>query len=175
MSGGSSAPSESDMLPRPFLFPIQAGVPLLVLSCSSTKAPAPVNEWIRFFDFYDGPMWRQVKLSGFPQSNVAAISAGYGFLAPGQPVMPYDQVMDEKRSRHFCGSGDHVAQLAKCAELAGSAFIVGGGLYQELAHTAARWRKELEPLLTFASGSFLRQRKQLSQFLTNWREQHDHD
>lgn len=148
----------------PRRYDIAAGTPLLVLACSATKRSVG-DELIRFHDLYDGPMWRQVRASSFPLSNVAAISALYGFLEPGAPIRTYDMKMDEKRSRCICQTSNHVALFADAVEQAGSAFIVGGVQYRELANTAIRWRASLQSKLTFASGSFLKQRKQLSEFL----------
>lgn len=151
--------------PTPVTFPIPRGKPLLVLSCSATKKPAGKNDWLRFGDLYTGPMWQQVQAIGFPMDQVAAISALYGFLEPGMPINTYDREMDKKAAHRICHTGDHVARFASAVAVAGSAFVVGGALYQELAHTAIRWRPELAGDVTFASGSFLQQRKQLGQWL----------
>lgn len=153
------------MYPDPCTFlKIEAGRPLLVLSCSQEKADIG-DRYAPFTDLYDGPMWRQVKLSRFPLTNVAAISALYGFLEPGHPVHAYDRQMDEKTSKRHCSTGSGVAVLANAVEVAGGAFVVGGKMYQELARTAVRWRPSLEPLIAFAEGSYLQQRKQLGQWL----------
>lgn len=150
--------------PSPVTFPLSRS-PLLVLSCSATKRPAGANEWVRFADLYTGPMWLQVKAAGLPAYRVAAISALYGFLEPGMPINTYDRMMDEKASHRICHQSDHVARFAAAVAFAGSAFMVGGGLYQELGRTAIRWRPELEQMVTFATGSFLQQRKQLGEWL----------
>jgi hypothetical protein len=151
--------------PNPVTFPIARGKPLLVMSCSATKRPAGANEWLRFADLYIGPMWQQVHASKYPLTNVAAVSALYGFLEPGMPINTYDRVMDEKIAHSICHTSNHVARFHDATMIAGSAFVVGGQLYQELAKTAIRWRPALGELVTFASGSFLQQRKQLGQWL----------
>ncbi len=150
---------------QPYTYSVKPGIPLLVLSCSEVKAPAAPGALLRFADLYDGPMWRQVKCGGYPLSNVAAISALYGYLAPGHPIETYNIKMDEERSQRMCGTGSHVAELAAAIETAGAAYIVGGSLYQELARTALRYRPRLAPLVSFASGSYLQQRKALGEFL----------
>lgn len=153
------------MMPKPVTFAPIPGRPLLVLSCSEVKRPAPAGAWLRFIELYDGPMWRQVRAAGFPSANVVAISALYGVLDPGMPIQTYDAVMDEKRSARHCSTGCSVARLARHIRAAGAAFVVGGGLYQELARTAVRLDPELAELVRFASGSYLQQRKQLGEFL----------
>lgn len=150
--------------PVPFTFTIEQGVPLLVMSCSDIKRPVG-DQLVRFADLYDGPSWRQVKASGFPLHNVAAISALHGFLEPGFAIRSYDRKMDAEISARICGTSDHVARLAAAIRQAGSAYVVGGGLYRALAETAIRVYPELAELVTFATGSYLAQRKQLGVWL----------
>lgn len=136
----------------------------LILSCSEVKvAPRAPRRFAPFFDVYNGPMWKQVKACKFPRDRVAAISARYGFLEPGADIELYDDVMDVKSSAWFCSKSNHVWRLARLADKAGGAFVVGGQLYQAIAQTALR----IEPGLpiTFASGSYLQQRKQLGEWL----------
>jgi len=135
---------------------------LLIMSCSEVKLP-PKKDTAPFAEVYNGPMWLQVKASKFPLAQVAAISALHGFMEPGTEIEMYDTLMDAKRSQWFCGKGNHVWRLARAAEAAGGAFMVGGQMYQELGQTALR----IEPGLpiTFASGSYLQQRKQLGEWL----------
>jgi hypothetical protein len=152
--------------PKPITFEIRSGLPLLIMSCSEIKRPVEANALVRFADLYDGPTWRQVRASGFPLCNVAAISALYGFLEPGFPVETYDRKLDEEISRRICSTGDHVARLAAAVEAAGSAFVVGGQLYRAVAETALRaFPDRLAGRLAFAAGSYLQQRKQLGAFL----------
>lgn len=139
--------------------------PLLVLSCSEVKRPVDPRAWVPFTELYDGPMWRQVRVAGFPFASVAALSAAYGFLAPGETLQWYDCKMDEKRSARFCSQGNDVARLAQAIRGAGSAFVVGGHLYQAIARRAIAREAELAELVTFAAGSYLQQRKQLGEFL----------
>jgi hypothetical protein len=151
--------------PSPFMFTIEQGLPLLVMSCSDVKRPIAPGALVRFCELYDGPSWRQVKASRFALCNVAAVSALYGFLDPGMAIETYDRKMDAEISARICGTSDHVARMARAIRIAGSAFIVGGALYRELAATAIRVYPELAELVTFASGSYLAQRKQLGIFL----------
>lgn len=149
--------------PTPFVFDIRPGLPLLVMSCSDVKRPVPAGELVRFADLYDGPMWKQVKASGFPLCNVAAVSALYGFLEPGMAVETYDRQMDDETSRRICGTSDHVYRLAQAIRTAGSAMVFGGRLYRAVAETAGRVYPDLA--MTFATGSYLEQRKQLRLWL----------
>lgn len=139
--------------------------PLLVLSCSATKFPVAPSDRVPFTSLYDGPMWRQVRSSGFALDRVAAVSALYGFLGPGDKVYNYDREIDEKISRRICHESDHVSRFAKLVGDAGDVLLIGGALYQELGHTAERWRPELAGRITYGQGSFLRQRKQLGVWL----------
>lgn len=143
---------------------------LIILSCSETKR-APATRRAPFFDVYDGPMWRQVKAAGFPRERVAAISALYGFLDPSQwsQIELYNVKMDEERCRRIIGEGGHVHWLAEAIAKAGGAYVFGGSLYQEIVRAAIRYRPELEPLVTFARGTFLEQRKQLGELLERGR------
>ena len=150
--------------PHPFLYQIKRDTPLLVVSCSQTKRDIG-DDLARFIELYDGPMWRQIKASSFPRSNVAAISALHGFMEPGYAIRTYDLHMDEDRSRSLCHRGNHVALFAQSVREAGSAFVVGGELYRELALTALRVYPDLNGLISFATGSYLAMRKQLGQWL----------
>jgi hypothetical protein len=143
---------------------LNAGRPLLVLAFSATKREVG-DKLVPFAELYDGPMWRQVRASGYPVSNVAAVSALYGFLEPGAQIRTYDTEMDQKRMRRMCGTGNDVWRFEQATERAGGAFVVGGRLYQELARTAIRRRPELTNKIRFASGSYLQQRKQLGAWL----------
>lgn len=136
---------------------------LLILSCSDVKLPLAQHAFAPFAEVYNGPMWLQVKASSFPLDQVAAISALYGFLEPGDRIETYDRKMDEKAMQRMCSTSNHVWRLARAAEKAGGAHVFGSQLYQELARTALR----IEPGLpiTFASGSYLQQRKQLGEWL----------
>lgn len=151
--------------PTPFVFSIEPGRPLLVMSCSATKRPTAAGELVRFADLYDGPTWRQVKASQFPRSNVAAISALYGFLEPGMAIETYDRKMDDKAMHRICYTSDHAWRLEQAIRQAGSAFIVGGALYRQLGRTVVQSWPDLADRVTFASGSFLAQRKQLGAWL----------
>lgn len=146
---------------KPFVFEIVPDLPLLIMACSATKRDAGGN--VRFIDLYDGPMWRQIRASGFPASNVAAISAAYGFLEPGFQIETYDMQMDEKSSALICGQGNHVWRLIKAVRVARGGIVFGGRLYRNVGSTAKRVDPELD--LTQASGSFLEQRKQLGAWL----------
>jgi hypothetical protein len=151
--------------PVPFVFPIEQGRALLVMSCSSTKRAIAAGEAARFADLYDGPTWRQVRASRFPLTNVAAISALYGFLEPGAPIETYDRKMDDKTALRISTTGDHVWRLEQATRQAGSAFIVGGELYRQLGEAMLRKAPDLVDRVTFASGSYLAQRKQLGAWL----------
>lgn len=147
--------------PTPFVFTIEPGRPLLVMSCSDVKIPTKLGELVRFADLYNGPMWLQVKASGFPMTNVAAVSAMYGFLEPGMAIETYDRQMDEKASERQCSTSDHVYRMAQAVKAAGSAFVVGGKLYRALGERVTHCYPDLAPVMTFAQGSYLQQRKQL--------------
>lgn len=151
--------------PVPFTFPIEQGRPLLVMSCSSTKRQVAAGEALRFADLYDGPTWRQVKASRFPLTNVAAISALYGFLEPGTPIETYDRKMDDRAAARISSTGNHAWRLEQAVRQAGAAFIVGGELYRQLGETMLRQAPDLVDRVTFATGSYLAQRKQLGAWL----------
>lgn len=151
--------------PHPFVFSIEAGRPLLVMSCSSTKRQVAAGELVRFAELYDGPTWRQVRASRFPLSNVAAISALYGFLEPGMAIETYDRKMDDKAAARICTTSNHAWRLEQAIRQAGAAFIVGGALYRQLGETVLRLAPDLAPVVTFASGSYLQQRAQLGTWL----------
>lgn len=146
---------------KPFVFDIDPDLPLLIMACSATKRDVAGD--VRFIELYDGPMWRQIRASGFPASNVAAISALYGFLEPGYQIETYDIQMDEKRSARICGLGNHVWRLIQAVRAARGAMVFGGQLYRNVASTAQRVEPELN--LSQASGTFLEQRKQLGAWL----------
>lgn len=145
-----------------------ADKPLLILSCSATKVAVRAHHFVPFAELYDGPMWRQVKASGFPLRNVAAISALYGFIEPWWRVQAYDCEMDEKRSRAFCRTGDDRWRLADLVKRVPAAFVVGGGMYQALAVAAVQLEPAIGNKVSFARGSFLEQRKQLGEWLRAW-------
>lgn len=149
----------------PFRFDIEPGLPLLILSCSERKRPTRSHEFVRFIELYDGPTWQQVRASGYPATNVAAISAMGGFLEPGWPIQTYDKKMDEDSAHWFVRFSDHTYRLAKCVEKAGSAFVVGGLLYQSIARAAELQRPSIVPRMSYASGSYLAQRAQLGEWL----------
>jgi hypothetical protein len=151
--------------PVPFVFPIEQGRPLLVMSCSSTKRDVVAGDLVRFAYLYDGPTWRQVKASGFPLTNVAAISALYGFLEPGMAIETYDRKMDDKAALRISTTSNHAWRLEQAVRQAGSAFIVGGALYRQLGETMLRHAPDLAGVVTFATGSYLAQRKQLGAWL----------
>lgn len=151
--------------PTPFTFTVQPGLPLLVMSCSEGKRATEPGELVRFGDLYNGPMWLQVRSSKYPMTNVAAISALYGFLDPGMAIETYDRVMDEKTSQAFCQTSDHVYRMAQAIITAGAGFVVGGKLYRELGEQVLRSYPDLAGLITFAEGSYLQQRKQLGEWL----------
>jgi hypothetical protein len=151
--------------PVPFTFQIEQGRPLLVMSCSSTKREVVAGDLVRFAYLYDGPTWRQVRASGFPLTNVAAISALYGFLEPGMAIETYDRKMDDKAAARICTTSNHAWRLEQAVRQAGSAFIVGGELYRQLGETMLRHAPDLADRVTFATGSYLAQRKQLGTWL----------
>ncbi len=151
----------------PFQFSIEPGRPLLVLSCSEMKAAVGEEQLVRFGELYTGPLWQQVKAAGYPMTNVAAVSALYGFLEPGFQIRTYDRKMDEKISRRICCEGNAPALFAQAVRTAGSAYVVGGKMYRELAETAMRMWPELVPQVTLAEGSFLQLRAQLGKWLKN--------
>lgn len=138
---------------------------LLILSCSATKRPGFTVG--HFSQLYAGPLWQDVRRSGFPWSRVAAISASYGFLEPTFPAIlePYNVQMDDEASARICGTSDHVARLAACVQAHGSAFVVGGELYRRVARAAERYRPELGGRISYATGTYLEQRKQLGMWL----------
>lgn len=151
--------------PVPFVFPIEQGRPLLVMSCASTKRQVAAGDVVRFADLYDGPTWRQVKASRFPLANVAAISALYGFLEPGTAIETYDRKMDEKAALRISTTSNHAWRLEQAIRQAGSAFIVGGALYRQLGEAMLRQAPDLAGVVTFSTGSYLAQRKQLGAWL----------
>jgi len=145
----------------PFQYPIQAGRPLLIMACSATKRA--VTGLVRFTELYDGPMWQQVRASGYPASNIACVSALYGFMEPGHQITAYDREMDEKISVRICGEGNAVWRLAQAVKAAGSAMVFGGALYRAVAQQAKRIEPDLP--ISEATGSYLQQRKQLGEWL----------
>lgn len=150
---------------EPLAFEPVRGLPLLVLSCSASKAPTVAGEWRRLADLYDGPLWQDVRRSGFPLTNVAALSALHGFVEPGRPLKTYDQMMDADTSRQFCRTSDHCARLAKAIRTAGAGYIVGGKFYRAIGEAALDLFPDIRPLATFATGSFLQLRGQLNRWL----------
>jgi hypothetical protein len=117
-------------------------------------------------DVYNGPLWQQVKASDFPMTNVAAISALYGFLEPGHPIESYDRKMDDKRIWELLSTSNHGARFERMVRGCGGAFIVGGSLYRQWADgVLSRYAPELRGVVAFASGSYLEQRKQLGEWL----------
>jgi hypothetical protein len=149
------------MLPEPFHFTIDRQRPLLILACSQLKRD--VRGMVRFCDLYDGPFWRDLRKSGFPLTNVAAISGLYGYLRPGRPIETYDQLLDDEKVQRTISTGNDLHQLARDVDAAPSAFVVGGRLYREIAAAAAR-AYDL-PKISYASGSFLQLRGQLNAWL----------
>jgi len=144
---------------------LASNLPLLILSCSQDKHESDTP--LPFIDVYCGPIWQQVRKSGYPETSIAAISALYGFLPPGQLIRSYDMKMDDERAHAISHTSNHVWHLAKTIEAAGTAYVVGGKFYQQIARTAEREYPELQGRVTFATGSYLQQRKQLNQFLTS--------
>ena len=152
------------MYAQPFMFDIASGTPLLVMSCSQEKAQVG-DALTRIADLYCGPTWQQVRKAGYPLTNVAAISALHGFCEPGYQIRTYDRKMDEDISARMCRESNHVWRLAQAIRAAGSAFVVGGRLYRAMVETAIRIEPDLAQLVTFATGTYLQQRKQLGEWL----------
>lgn len=140
----------------------------LVLSCSATKRPAKKHELVPFAQLYDGPMWRQVRAAMFPHSDLAAVSALYGFLEPHTEIETYDLKMDEKSAREFI-KGSHLYRLAQFC--AGERVVMFGGQHYRSIGIMAKQRYPAECKgLEFATGSFLEQRKRLGHELrVMWR------
>ena len=150
-----------------FRLPGVQGLPLLILACSKTKNnfdEAPALSWRRFHELYAGPLWEDVKRSGFPLGNVAALSALHGYLEPGWPIRPYDHEMDIDQSRNFQRTGCHRSRLAKDADAHGRVFVVGGRDYRAIAE-AAELLMHPGTKVEYATGSYLAQRKQLNAWL----------
>ena len=63
---------------------------LLILACSATKRSRP--GWIPAVDCYDGPLWQTLRAIGPDQqdTNVAVLSARYGFIDARSPIENYD-------------------------------------------------------------------------------------
>lgn len=148
---------------QPFQFTPDPARPLLVAACSKVKREA--SGLVRFGDLYDGPTWRDIRASGFPMANVAAISALHGFMEPGTQIETYDRVMDDKISARICGTGNDVWRLGQMVQAHPETFVLGGALYQEIARTVARVWPNTTSRIVYASGSFLAQRKQLGEWL----------
>lgn len=135
--------------------------PLLLVSCSATKRPTvgPVP----FVELYDGPMWRQVRASSVASSAVAALSAEHGYLAPDSAVVKYDRQITEARVDELAAAGG--AALVDAIEQNDDVRVFGGELYRRLVRTALAGRPDLLDRVTFATGSFLKQRRQLGETL----------
>lgn len=135
-----------------------ADEPLLIVACSATKrettTPQPITE------VYDGPMWKQIRKAGIDAGRVAALSAEHGFLPPHSQITTYDRAMTADRVAQL--AQDDGAQLATTLERHGRALVFGGELYRSLVARLLRSRPDLVAKLTFATGSFLKQRAQLS-------------
>jgi hypothetical protein len=112
-------------------------------------------------------MWQQVNAAGIDRDRVACVSALYGFMEPDHPaiVQPYERKMDEESAAAICGTSNHVWRLAQCVLAHGSAYVVGGALYRRVAETAERLYPELAGRITYATGTYLEQRKQLGEWL----------
>lgn len=135
--------------------------PLFVVSCSATKRAAA--EPVPFIELYDGPMWRQVRASAVSSSSVAALSAEHGYLAPDSSVAFYDRPMTEARLEELtAAAGDGFADAVAAHD---SVLVFGGELYRRLVRAALAHRPGLEGRVKFATGSFLKQRKQLGEAL----------
>lgn len=148
---------------KPIHFDPRPDVPLLILSCSACKFPAEGRA--RMADIYAGPIWGDVRRSGFPMENVAAISALHGFLEPGSQIETYDRKMDEKIAARISGTGDHAFRLARLVRATPQTLVVGGGSYRQLAETAVRVWPDIAPKVAYALGSYLAQRKALNLWL----------
>lgn len=153
-------------LPEPFTFEINPRLPLLILSCSATKRD--LQGMVRFADLYDGPLWRDLRRSGFPLSNVAALSGLHGYLAPGRPIETYNCQMTEERARRFICTGADLSRIARDAKAANGVLVVGGELYR-LVVAAADRAFDIRSV-DYAAGSFLQLRKRLNAWL---RQQND--
>jgi hypothetical protein len=149
----------------PMTFAIRPGCPLLILACSATKKTALQHEFVRFVDLYDGPVWQQVRAAKFPVSNIAALSALYGYLEPGCPITTYDRQLDEDGARRFIRTSNHLYLLRRDIERAGSAFFVGGVLYRSIVEAAISADAALAARVTYATGSYLKQRGALRRWL----------
>jgi len=162
-SSSSPAPAIGENIFQPYT--IDRARPLLILPCSEVKRPAEPDEWFKFADLYDGPTWRQWRASGFPRSNVAAISALYGYLEPGMAICTYNRRMDGDRLQSFMRVGDHVGRLAADLRRVPSAFCLGSALYCELVRHTEHVYPELRGKVAYASGTYLQQRRQLREWL----------
>jgi hypothetical protein len=76
--------------------------PVLVLSCGSTKNPAPwpLPAWKR----YDGPIWRTLRSRWTAESNVElwVLSAGFGLIPADWHIRNYDRTMSQKMHTGRC-------------------------------------------------------------------------
>jgi hypothetical protein len=152
---------------EPMIYKPDPAHPLLVLSCSQTKAPSA--GYIRFHDLYAGPLWQQVKASSFPLTNVAAISAMHGFLAPGSVIKTYDRMLDEKAAESFVSTSNHVWRFAMLAGAMPRTLVIGGRFYRQLPEAATSRYPSIAPKVAFAAGSFLQLRAELGRFLEPYR------
>lgn len=115
---------------------------------------------------YDGSAWR-VLHAGFRAAEaragvpptVVVLSAEFGFIAPGQPIPDYDQLMDPARAAEFVADPRQRRALVDLLGDAGTVFLGGGALYRDTTRRcldAAGYRATLvDPVPNRGSGDQL--------------------
>lgn len=135
--------------------------PLLFMACSNAKrrlaGPA------RFVDVYNGPIWQQARR--YPAECIAALSARYGVLPPLAEIEFYDQRLDAARLRELIARPGELEKFRDLVLRFRSITVAGGALYREFALAAIAAFPELKQRVKFFHGSYLKQRKLLSDFL----------
>jgi hypothetical protein len=137
-------------------------LPILIMACSTVKAPT--SKPLPFIYVYNGPSWQQIRPAHFPFTNIACVSAKHGFLKPGAAILPYDQKMDDARCAELCNDQTTLAAIAMAVQKSGKAFVMGGPLYRSVVQAAERRYSGIAGKVTYASGSYLKQRKQFNEW-----------
>lgn len=136
---------------------------LFIIACSqakkATEGPAP------FTEVYDGPLWRDLRRANVPRHRIAALSARYGFLAPGASIVAYDQVMTWERVAELAAEPHQLAAIRDHAQQHGRVCVVGSRLYRHLVDLALDL--QLAPAVTVRpiGGSILQMRGDLNGLL----------
>jgi len=159
------------------------GMPWLILACSATKVPGA--RMMSTYERYDGPAWRTLRASGFPnvyngpRCRVLALSAQYGLLSAFADLPDYDREMDAARAAEMAAMDDGQLRDTLYAQIVTrertfshfwtpEIYVWGGKLYRSVVAAWAERGIFGDTPIEYSSGGIGEQLGQLSRWLRDY-------